>query len=173
MQRKEKEKIVEEFTGMLSDATGIVLADFTGLNVSDMTQLRRLCRQEEVSFRVIKNTLAIRAAENAGVTDIIPVLTGTNAFALGKDPVAPAKVLVEFQKKNEFLKVKSGVVEGRLVDRSEIRRIASLPSRDELLSQVLAGFQGPTAGFARALSAMIRQVVTAMDEIRKTKEEAG
>jgi len=169
-----KEKTVEEFASLLQDARGVILAEYAGLNVAAVSSLRRKCRDAGVQYRVIKNTLAKRATSQAGMAVLDPLLEGPNAWAIHKtDQVAAAKVLSEFAKDNQKLKIRGGLVDGRLITIKDVETLAKLPSRDVLLSQTLAAMQSPMSGFAGALNALMRGFATAVDAYAKKRSEAG
>jgi len=152
---QEKQQIVEEITAKLRESATTVLADYRGLNVAQVTELRRKLREADVEFKVLKNTLIRRATAKAELTELDSVLTGPTAVAFGKDDaVAPAKILSEFAKQNEALKIKGGVVEGRVVGVEEIKALADLPSREGLLSMLLSVLQAPIRNFALAVKAV-------------------
>jgi len=120
-----------------------------------VTELRRKLREAGIEFKVLKNTLIRRATANAELTELDSVLTGPTAVAFGKDDVvAPAKILSEFAKQNDALKIKGGVVEGRVVGFDEIKALADLPSREGLLSMLLSVLQAPVRNFALAVKAV-------------------
>jgi large subunit ribosomal protein L10 len=168
--KKQKEDAVEELASEIRDHSIVLLSDFTGMNVETATEIRRRFREQSVKFRVVKNTLAKRALEEIGAADLAQHLTGPNAVVLSEsDPVAPAKILVEFEKKNDTPKIRTGWVDASIVTAAEIRRIADLPSREQLLAQIAAGFQAPVAGLTRLLHEMLRQLVSTLDEIGKSK----
>lgn len=151
----EKKRQVEEIAARLKECAATVITDYRGLNVAQMTELRKQLREAGVEFKVLKNTLVSRAANSVGLGELDAVLTGPTAIAFSKeDPVAPAKVLSEFAKENEALKIKGGVVEGRIVDVAQIEKLAKLPSRDGLLSMLLSVLQGPIRNFALAVKAV-------------------
>ncbi|CAG5081112.1 50S ribosomal protein L10 [Thermobacillus xylanilyticus] len=152
---QEKQQIVEEITAKLRESATTVLTDYRGLNVAQVTELRRKLREAGIEFRVLKNTLIRRATANAELTELDSVLTGPTAVAFGKDDaVAPAKILSQFAKENEALKIKGGVVEGRVVGFDEIKALADLPSREGLLSMLLSVLQAPVRNFALAVKAV-------------------
>ncbi|MBD3367547.1 MAG: 50S ribosomal protein L10 [Candidatus Eisenbacteria bacterium] len=174
MMRAEKEARVEELTKFLQGNNVILLSDFTGLDVETATEIRRRFREESVEFRVVKNTLARLAARQVGLNELAEYLEGPNAVVLSKDdPVAPAKILAEFEKKNDSPKIKRGWVESVLMSEAQIRQLAELPPKEVLLAQIAAGFQAPVAGFTRLLHEMLRQLVSVLDEVGKTKGAAS
>lgn len=152
---QQKELQVNEVVEKLRASTCTVVADYRGLNVAQVTQLRKLLREANIEFQVIKNSLTRRATAQTELTELDQHLTGPTAIAFSNDDlVAPAKILTDFAKKNEALKVKGGVVEGRVVDFEQIKALASLPSRDGLLSMLLSVLQAPVRNFALAVKAV-------------------
>jgi large subunit ribosomal protein L10 len=153
--REEKQQVVQDVTAKLKESSCTIVADYRGLNVAQVTELRRRLREAGIEFQVLKNTLARRAAAAAELTELDSVLTGPTAIAFSKeDIVAPAKILTEFAKKNDKLSVKAGVVEGRVVDVDQIKALADLPSREGLLSMLLSVLQAPVRNFALAVKAV-------------------
>lgn len=174
MARPEKVEMVQEIQDRLSNAQGAVLADYRGLTAGEMTTLRKELREAGVEFKVLKNTLSILAAQELDLDELVPFLSGPTAFAFGyTDPVAPAKILSEFAKKNKALEIKGGIVEGAVVGPEGVANLADLPSREVLLSMVLRGMQGPMAGMVNVLQGNIRNVVYALEAVRKQKEESA
>jgi large subunit ribosomal protein L10 len=172
--KKEKEAMVEQLAKELEGHTVVLLSDFTGMTVATATEMRRQLREASVDFKVVKNTLARRAFEKVGFGALVGEMTGPNAIALSKsDPVAAAKILVEFERKGSVPKLRGGLVDASLMSAPEIRRIAALPPRDVLLAQIAAGFQAPVSGFARTLAEMLRQLVSTIDEIGKKRAASG
>jgi len=166
--KSEKAAAISVLTDKFSRAQGVVLADYRGLNVAQMTELRRRARAAGVEIRVIKNTLAARAAAPTDAARLDPHFQGPTAAAFGyEDPVAPARLLVEFARTARQLELKVGLAEGRLLSAAEVRALAALPSREVLLAQVVAGLQGPLQNLASVLAAPLRGVVTAVDALRQ------
>jgi large subunit ribosomal protein L10 len=151
----EKELAVAEVTEKFKASASTIIADYRGLNVAQVTQLRKTLREAGIEFVVLKNSLARRASANAELSALDEYLTGPTAIAFSKDDlVAPAKILTEFAKKNDKLSVKGGVVEGRVVGYDQIKALAELPSRDGLLSMLLSVLQAPVRNFALAVKAV-------------------
>ncbi|HHU61140.1 MAG: 50S ribosomal protein L10 [Bacillota bacterium] len=174
MARAGKEAMVKEIEERLSKATTAVLADYRGLDAGAITALRKELREAGIEFKVLKNTLAILAAENMEMQDLIPYLSGPTAFAFGyDDPVAPAKIINEFAKKNKALEIKGGILEGNVVDLQEVKNLADLPSREVLLSMVVRGMQAPMAGMVNVLQGNVRNLVYALEAVRKQKEASA
>jgi large subunit ribosomal protein L10 len=151
----EKEQAVAEVTEKFKASASTIIADYRGLNVAQVTQLRKSLREAGIEFVVLKNSLARRASANAELSALDEYLTGPTAIAFSKDDlVAPAKILTDFAKKNDQLSVKGGVVEGRVVGYDQIKALAELPSRDGLLSMLLSVLQAPVRNFALAVKAV-------------------
>lgn len=174
MTREEKVAFVDEIADKLQRGQGVVLTDYRGLNVKDMTELRAKLREVGVEYQVVKNTLALRAAEKIGLEGMDDLLVGPTAIAFGyEDPVSPAKVLSDYSKDHPALELKGGVLEGRVIDVNEVESLAKLPSREELLAQVLRGMQSPIAGLAAVLQGTINQLVYVLEAVRQEKEKAA
>ncbi len=155
---EEKSPIVEEIKGHLDGAKSVVLADYLGLTVEQDTKLRRATREAGVVYKVYKNTMIKRAVEGTEFESIIPDLEGPTAIAISKeDATAPARVLATFAKKAPKLELKSGVVEGTYYDQAGIQVIATIPSREELLSKFLGSIQSPITNFARVIKQVAEQ----------------
>ncbi|WP_028543497.1 50S ribosomal protein L10 [Paenibacillus taiwanensis] len=150
-----KQQAVTEIAGKLRDSVTTVVADYRGLSVAQVTELRKQLREAGIEFQVLKNTLVRRATAAAELTELDEALTGPTAIAFSReDAVAPAKILNDFAKKNEALEIKGGIVEGRVVDVDQIKALAALPSRDGLLSMLLSVLQAPVRNFALAVKAV-------------------
>ena len=133
-----KQPIVDEISGVIKDAQSVVVVDYRGLTVSEDTQLRKQLREAGVSYKVYKNTLVSRAVEGTEFESLRDVLEGPSAFAVSTDDAtAPARILAKFAKTAPALEIKAGVVEGTYYDAEGMKTIASVPSRDELLSKLL------------------------------------
>ncbi|MCP3764431.1 50S ribosomal protein L10 [Domibacillus sp. A3M-37] len=155
---EKKQALVGEIADKLKNSPSTVIVDYRGLSVAQVTELRKQLREAGVEFKVYKNTMTRRAAEQAGIEGLQEFLTGPNAIAFGaEDVVAPAKILNEFAKKNEALEIKAGVLEGNFVSVEEVKALAELPSREGLLSMVLSVLQAPIRNFALAAKAVADQ----------------
>ena len=138
MKREEKEKLVTELSQKLNTAQSLYYTDFTGLNVKRMTDLRRRLRKAGVDYVVIKNTLALRAVNESGL--VADTLKGPTGLVVARDPVSAAKVLTDFAKENEDKPtVKGGLLSGKKIDNAQLKRLASLPSREQMLADLGAG----------------------------------
>jgi len=171
MPTAEKVAAVEKMTKQLSESKSVFLTDFTGLNVEEITELRRAFSGVQVEYKVVKNTLAKRSAKEAGCEDIVEYLNGPVAMAFGiEDPVAPAKVIKEFSKKNEKLKLKACLFEGVMFGEDKLDQIANLPTRDEVLAKVCGVLNAPIANLAFALNGVLSQFVYAINAVKEQKE---
>lgn len=147
-----KQPVVAEISELLKDAKAVVLADYRGLTVEQDTQLRKTMRESGVVYKVYKNTMVKRAIQGTAFEELAKDLEGPTAVAISSvDAAAPAKNLYEFAKKADQLQLKSGIVEGTYYDSKTISVIATIPSRDELLSKLLGSIQSPVANFARVI----------------------
>ena len=173
MARPEKVAVVEEIAEKLSKSQLAVLTDYRGLNVKDITELRKKLREAGVEYKVVKNTLTTLAARKLELTDLEPHLVGPTAVAFGyDDPVAPAKILSDFAQEHKELELKVGVLEGKVIDAEALNDLAKLPNREVLLAMLLGAMQGPIFGFARVLAGHIKGFVIVLDQIREQKEKS-
>jgi large subunit ribosomal protein L10 len=153
-----KQQVVTEIADKLRASKSTIVVDYRGLTVSEATELRKNLREAGVEYKVYKNTLTRRAAESAEMAELNEFLTGPNAIAFSnEDVVAPAKVLNDFAKDHEALEIKAGVIEGKLVTLDEVKAIATLPSREGLLSMLLSVLQAPIRNLALATKAVADQ----------------
>ncbi|MFF2178793.1 50S ribosomal protein L10 [Lysinibacillus sp. NPDC058147] len=153
-----KQAQVQEITEKFQNAASVVVVDYRGLNVAQVTELRKQLREAGVEFKVYKNTLTRRATEAVGLEGINDVLVGPNAIAFSnEDVVAPAKIINEFAKKNEALEIKAGIIEGTISSVEDVKALAELPSREGLLSMLLSVLQAPVRNFALATKAVADQ----------------
>jgi large subunit ribosomal protein L10 len=167
MSKPERQAKVETLTAELRESPNLYVTDFSGLNVLRMTEFRRRLRAAGVRYIVVKNTLAQRALAANQVTALDQHLAGPTGLVLaGRDPLAAAKVLTDFQKEFEKPAIKIGLVDGKPVTPEQVRRLAALPSREQLLGQLAGAFQAPLAQFAGAMNGMLYQMVGALEALR-------
>ncbi len=172
MPTPQKEQSVEFIKGKLKDSPAVYIVNYQGTDVEKLTALRKDFRENGSEMIVVKNTLTTIAAKAIGFEGMADYLSGPTALVFCEsDIVAPAKVLEEFTKKNKKFKIKGGLVEGQVIDDSGVKRMASIPPREVLLSQLLGVLIGPVTGFVRVLNGVPRGCVTALDAIVKKKEE--
>lgn len=166
----EKRKLVDEIKDKISRARVMVVSDYLGFTVKEITNLRKKLRGEDSEFRIIKNTLMERAVSEAGYPQLKDFFKGPTAVLLGyKNAVSPLKVLVKFIKEVEKGTLRAGVVEKTVLDPSALSEMAKLPSREILLARVVGGFQAPIYGLANVLQGMLRKLVYALDQIKTRK----
>ncbi|PIT06960.1 50S ribosomal protein L10 [Snodgrassella alvi] len=149
-----KQAAVAEIAAAIANAQTMVLAEYRGISVASMTELRANARKAGVYLHVLKNTLARRAVEGTSFADLADQMVGPLVYAVSEDPVAAAKVLHQFSKKDEKIVLKAGSYNGELLDVAQVAELASIPSREELLAKLLGIMQAPVSGFARALAAL-------------------
>jgi large subunit ribosomal protein L10 len=154
LNRNEKQAVVEEISAKIASAQTIALAEYRGIQVGQMTQLRSKARDQGVYLRVLKNTLARRAVEGTSFSGLANDMTGPLIYAISDDAVAAAKVLSDFAKGNDKLVIRSGNYAGKPLDKAGVAALANIPSREVLLSQLMGIMQAPVSGFARALAAL-------------------
>jgi large subunit ribosomal protein L10 len=173
-----KEAVVAEIKEQLSSAKGAVFTSYKGLTVAQDTKLRREMREAGITYKVIKNTMTRIAAKELGLDGISEHLEGTTALAFStEDAVAPAKVICAFMKKNKLeekgiLTIKVGLVEGKVISDKEVKALASLPSREELIAKLMGSMNAPITNTVGVLQGVIRNAVYVLDAIRAQKESA-
>ena len=171
MKRTEKEQLVTELTTKLKGSKAVLYTDFTGLNVKRMTDLRRRLKKAGVEYVVIKNTLALRAVNDSGLVGTR--LKGPTGLIVSKDPVSAAKIVTDFAKENEQKPtVKGGMLEGVSIDGAQVKKLASMPSREQMLADLGAGLQSPMAAFVGALNGLLYMFAGALDALRTQREGA-
>ena len=168
---EEKQAVVAEVSAEVANAQAIVLAEYRGLEVGHMTTLRREARKSGVYLRVLKNTLARRAVQGTPFEKLTDQLVGPLIYGISTDPVATAKVLNEFAKANDKLVIKGGAMPNALISSAEVKALASLPSRDELLSKLLGTMQAPVAQFVRTLNEVPTRFVRTLAAVRDASEK--
>jgi large subunit ribosomal protein L10 len=152
-----KKAIVAEVSAQIANAQTLVVAEYRGIEVGDLTVLRAKAREAGVYLRVLRNTLARRAVAGTAFASLADQMTGPLIYGISSDPVAAAKVLHEFAKGNEKLVLKAGVYAGKTLDKAGVQALASIPSREELLAKLLGVMKAPVSGLAVALGALAKQ----------------
>lgn len=153
----DKKAVVAEVSAQVAGAQTIAIAEYRGIEVGDLTVLRKKARESGVYLRVLKNTLVRRAVAGTSFAGLADQMVGPLIYSISADPVAAAKVLNDFAKTNDKLVLKAGAYAGNVLDKAGIQALASIPSREELLSKLLYVMQAPVAGFVRALDALAKQ----------------
>ena len=172
LNRNEKAAVIEEVSAQVANAQSLVVAEYRGIDVASVTVLRKAARESGVYLRVLKNTLVCRAIAGTEFEGISDQLTGPLIYAISEDPVAAAKVLSNFAKTNEKIVIKAGALPGSVLDANGVKALATMPSRDELLSKLLGTMQAPIATFVRTLNEVPTKFVRGLAAVRDQKEAA-
>ena len=170
---EDKKEVVAEVSARLAKAQAVVLAEYRGLPVEDITVLRREARASGVYLRVVKNTLARRAVKGTPFEKLADQMAGPLAYGISDDPVAAAKVLHAYAKKNDKLVIKGGALPGQMMSAKEVGSLATMPSREELLSKLLGTMQAPIAKFVQTLNEVPGRFVRTVAAVRDQKEKAA
>ena len=177
MPTEQKTETVNDLSQQMTAAKSIILADFTGLDVASVTQLRRSLRSASVDYRVVKNRLAKRAASDAGLSSLEEFFSGPTAMAFGlDDPLEPARVLQKFVDTGGKIAIKSGFMDGQVLSPEQVKELASLPSREELIVKVIRAVQFPMYGLVGVFSTLLRNlagVVSAIEQAKKEESEGA
>lgn len=151
---EQKKQLVEDITAKMQNAGSTVVVEYRGLTVAESTELRKLLREENVELTVYKNTMVQRATEKLGYDELLPSLTGPNAYAISEDQVAASRILCKFAKKHDKLIVKAGVVDNQVVDSDKLKELSTLPNKDGMISMLLGCLQSPIRSFAATVKAI-------------------
>lgn len=171
--KKMKEKMLEEITEDLKQAELVIVTDYRGLNVKNINSLRGKLRSEKCRYRITKNTMNRLACRQAGFEMLESLFEGPTAIAYSSaDPVAAAKIFIDFARENEALVVKGGMLSGQMLDPASIKALGEIPPREVLLAMVVGGFQSPISGLVGVLQGTLRQLVYTVDAVRQQKESA-
>jgi large subunit ribosomal protein L10 len=169
---EEKKAVVAEVGEQIATAQSIILAEYRGLKVGNMTQLRVQARKSGVYLRVLKNTLVRRAVDGTPFSGLASQMVGPLVFGISTDPVAAAKVLNDFAKSNDKFVIKAGALPNQVMDANGIKALATLPSREELLAKLLGTMQAPVAQFVRTLNEVPTKFVRGLAAVRDQKQAA-
>ena len=170
---EQKQAMVTEVSSRLGSAQAVIVAEYRGLNVGRVTQLRTRARQAGLYLKVLKNTLARRAVKGTPFEKLTEQMTGPLMYGIAQDPVAGAKVLSEFAKENELFVIKGGALPNSVMSAKDIKALALLPSRDELLSKLMGTMQAPVAKLVRTMNEVPGKFVRALAAVRDQKEKAA
>jgi large subunit ribosomal protein L10 len=174
MSTPEKVQILQETTGKLEGVRGVFLADLSGMTVEKVSLLRKRCREQQIQVKVVKNTLLKRAFNAHGITALDEFLVGPTGLVFSPvSEMSPAKVLSEFAKEHEKPRIKAAVLDGRLFDNKAIAKLATLPSREVLLAQLLSVFIAPMSQFLGALDATLRLPAVMADVLERERQKSG
>jgi large subunit ribosomal protein L10 len=169
----EKKKIVENLQERFSKSAIVIITDYKGLDVATINQLRGKLKEENIEYQVVKNTLLTRASAESDVDLIKEHFIGPSAIALSyDDPVAPAKIIMDFAKEHEALEVKVGVMNGKALDAGQIKALSMLPSREELLAKFLSVLNGVPTSLVRTLSEIPKKMIYVVLAVKDQKEAA-
>ena len=173
MDLEKKKSIVEDLHERFSKSKVLIVTDYKGLDVTTINALRRKLREADVEYKVVKNSLMVRAAEDTDIDLIKESFKGPNAIAISyDDPVAPAKVLTDFAKENQKLEIKLGVMNGKVMDQDAIKALSALPSKEALIGQLLSVINGVPTGLVRTLNAVPGGFVNVLQALKDQKEAA-
>ena len=167
----EKQAVVAETSALVAKAQSIIVAEYRGLEVGQITSLRKQAREGGVYLRVLKNTLARRAVEGTPFAGLADKMVGPLIYGISTDPVAAAKVLSAFAKDNDKLVVKGGAMANFVMDANGVKALASMPSRDELIAKLMATMQAPIVQFVRTLNEVPSRLVRTLAAVRDQKEQ--
>lgn len=176
LSRESKESLVESYQGGVATAPNVFLVKYQGITVPQVTDLRTRVRESGGHYEVVKNRIVLRVIDGSALEGLKEHFEGPTAVAYNEDdPVALAKVLTDFAKEVPAIEFKAGLVDGQVVEAEEVKQIATLPSREELIAKLLFLLQSPITGFVRVLAALPREFVTVLEQVRqeKEKQEAG
>ena len=170
MDRSEKERVVAELTERLRTAESLIVADYRGLTMTDLMAIRRALREQGIRYRVVKNRLARIAASDAGVEELVPLLEGPSAIALGgEDETTLAKSFLDATRPYRTIAVRGAVVGGRRIEAEGVTRLAALPSRDVLLGQLAGGIASPLSTMAGLLAAPLRDLASVLAQLAEQR----
>ena len=171
MPTAEKIAVIEKYTEKFKEAKCIYIADYEGIDVETVTEVRKKFREQNIEYKVLKNRLARIALDNAGISELGEQLTGANTYIIGyDDPVVAAKIIEEFNKKEEVLRLKTVLFEGKVLGAEEAKGIAKLPSREVLLGQFVGMLNSPMTKFAGTLQASMQKMVGVLNSLKDKKE---
>ncbi len=170
--KQQKEQLVKKLIENIKNSKSFVISDFTGLTVNDTQELRKQCKEQGVKFNAVKKTLLTLALAELKIEGIEPKeLEGGLAIALGnEDEIAPAKILANFSKKHEEVKILTGVLDSKVLNQEEVIALSKIPSKDELLAKVVGSINAPVSGFVNVLAGNLRGLVNVLNSIKDAKE---
>jgi len=172
MPTPQKEQILQDTNERIQSVRGIYLADFSGMSVEKLSLLRTKCREQQVQFRVIKNTLLKRAFNARGIVELDPFLEGPTGLVFSPDnEMAPAKILADFAREHEKPRIKAAVVDGQLFDGKAVAMLATLPSREVLMSQLLGTFIAPMTTFLAVIEATLALPAVMADVLERERSK--
>lgn len=168
-----KKQAVSELKEKINNAGSMILADYRGLTVEEDTEMRAALREANIEYKVIKNNYIRHAVDGTGLEDLLSILVGPTAVAMADDEVAPSKALAAFAKKYETFEIKGGIVDGKVVSIDDIKQLALLPSKEELIAKMLGSMNAPISGFVNVLNGNLRGLVVALNAIVEQKQASA
>jgi large subunit ribosomal protein L10 len=168
--REQKDELLKQVKEKLADSKGVVLADYTGLKVVETEDLRNKFKEENVDMIAIKKTLLKKVLEEVGYQELDKLdFSGSIAIAISDDEVTPARIINEFSKAHEAIQFRGGILEGKAIDISGVKELASLPSKDELYAKLVGSINAPVSGFVNVLAGNLRGLVNVLNSIKDNK----
>jgi len=167
---EQKEQAIAELKERIEASQIAILTNYKGIDAEQVTALRKQLRDGEVTYKVYKNTLALRVLDELGLNDAAQYMDGPTAWAFSEDPVAPAKIIKDFSKEAEMLSMAGGILDGAVVGPDQLKALAELPSKDQLLAQLVGTIAAPLRNLVGVLNAVPRNLVNVIDQIQKQKE---
>lgn len=169
--KPEKASKIQEIKDEICRASVAIVTDYRGLTVQEITTLRRGLQETDAEYTVVKNTLAILAVKDTEFEPLSELFKGPTALVLGhSDQVGPAKVLSQFMKKAKKVTIRGGFMQGTLLNEDQVKQLADIPSREELLSKIMGGLNAPASGIANCVNSVMRNLVVCIDQVREQKE---
>jgi large subunit ribosomal protein L10 len=169
----QKQAVVAEISAKLAKAQAVIVAEYRGLNVERVTQLRSRARKSGLYLRVLKNTLARRAVQGTPFEKLSDQLTGPLMYGIAQDPVAGAKVMSEFSREHEHFVIRAGAMPNAVMSAKDVKALALLPSREELLARLMGTMQAPIATLVRTLNEVPTKFVRALAALKDQREKSG
>ena len=170
---EQKQAVVSEVSAKLANAQAVIVAEYRGIGVENVTQLRAKARKSGLYLRVLKNTLARRAVQGTPFAKLADQMTGPLMYGIAQDPVAGAKVLADFAKENELFVIKGGAMQNAVMSAKDIKTLATMPSREELLANLMGTMQAPVAKLARTMNEVPGKFVRTVAALRDQREKAA
>lgn len=171
---QKKQAVIDEIKEQVQNAQSVVIVEYRGLNVADVTDLRNQYRAKGVGYKVYKNTMVALALKDLGYEGYEEYLTGPNGFVFSNEDLASGpKVSDEFAKKNDKFVIKAGLMDGQVMDAAGVKQLSNLPSKEVLLSMVLRGLNGPITGLAAVSQGIISKLVYALNAVKEEQEQAA
>ena len=175
MTREEKKEAIAVISKIFTEAKGVYLTDFSGINVDTINDLRIEFRENNINYKIVKNTLTRLSIKDLSLDDLRPYLDGPTALAYSyDDALIPGKLIDKFHKKTELMPIKAALIDGTVYDQSMTLKIVNLPTRDELIARMLSTLNSPISGLVMVMNGILRNLVGVLDAVRSKKEaESG